>query len=142
MPAEVFDPDSINEGQVIELILSGYTTPSKIANKMGWPREDVQRILDDPKVQLALLGARRDMSLFVVGWIKKHALEYAKKMHDLALRAEDERVAFQANKDMLDRAGTAGQTRIAVGSPAAYKQLVEELTETDVEGVKDGIRGV
>ena len=120
-----------DEGQLLELVLSGYNTPSKLSEKTGLNREDVQRVWDDPKFQLAILGARRDMGLYVVGWIKRHSLEYAKRMHQLAVSADDERVAFQANKDLLDRAGTSGQTRIALGSPLQYKQLVEELSEAE-----------
>ena len=120
---------------VLEYVLSGSTTISLISARSGWNPADIKRILDDPQFQLMLLGARRDMSLYVVNWIKKRALTYVKEMHNLAIHADDERVKFQAAKDLLDRAGTGGQTKIALGTPQQYKQLVEELSEPDEKDV-------
>ena len=139
LPVEGFEAPGLEESVVLELALSGYSTPSKIAGKTGWGVEEIRRVWNDPKFQLALLAARRDMSVFVVGWVKKHSLEYAQQMHALATKGDDERVRFQANKDLLDRAGTGGQTKIALGSPQQYKQVVEELAE---EGEVNGVHGV
>jgi hypothetical protein len=127
----VLEPVTFDDGIVLEAALSGYNTPAKIAAKTGFTREEIQRVWDDPKFQLSLLGARRDMGIFVVNWVKKNSLKYAKQMDALALEAGDERVRFQAAKDLLDRAGTAGQTKVALGTPQAYKNLIEELATED-----------
>ena len=130
LTTEGSDSHTVDENRLLELVLTGYNTTSKVTAHTGWDPSDVKRVLDDPKFQLSILAARRDMAMYVVNWVKRHSLEYAQEMHLLATGAMDERVKFQANKDLLDRAGTTPQTRIALGTPQQYKQLVEELQDT------------
>ena len=119
---------------VKESVLSGNESLSAILTHIGDSdgknANAVKRLLSDGMFLRELEQARLNIEDTVIKWFKRRALTYAKQMDKLA-KHDDPRVAFQANKDALDRIGTKPEQKVAVSGIDQYRALIVELTGED-----------
>ena len=122
--------------RVKECLLSGLSSASAIMKSIGDTEgrnaNAVLRLLNDGAFLREVETARLNIEDTVIRWFKKRALAYAKQMDALA-KNPDPRVAFQANKDALDRIGTKPTERINVSGLDQYRALIEGLSGVEEE---------
>ena len=105
-----------------------------IANKLEMPQghwKDVQEIMRNPDFQHDVLVARRDLVAASVEAIKRNLMSYVLEADKLARNSSDARTKHSALKDLMDRGGIGATQKIALNSPAAYRDSVKDLVEDD-----------
>jgi hypothetical protein len=116
--------------KVKECLLSGVSGATAITKAIGDSDgknvSAVRWLLNDGVFLREVEQARLNIEDTVIKWFKRRALQYAKQMDELA-KNPDPRVAFQANKDALDRIGTKPTERVNVSGLDQYRALIEGL---------------
>ena len=140
--------------QIMEAALAGYDTPAKLGDYLFAAKglEKGQRdelltalgsLLYAAEFNSELQRAREDIVGTALESFKDTAMENVLNMKRLANEASDDRVAYSANKDILDRIGLAPMQKTVAYSPQDYMKLLAGLqskekdanAETGPEGV-------
>lgn len=118
--------------RAIELMLTGISY-TEIAKQLGLNVMTIYRWLDDPEFARQLEQAREDMR----AEFRQRCAAMIRAAQDrlwTLLASEDERVAMQAIRDVLDRAGATAEAAAPVKSAATLTD--EELEAAKVEAAK------
>ena len=115
---------------VLEAILAGNEQARSIAHHIGSNGPEtltaIRCLLDDGSLWRDVEVARAKISMMIVRYWTGRGIQYAINMDKLTT-SSDERVAFAANKDILDRLGTRPAETVKVSGLEQYKALMEEL---------------
>ena len=131
--------------KVLELVLEDYDPlrnhtawGKSIAQSLGTPEraDEILDLLNDSTFRADVLNSRRDLAAASIEIIKRHLVGLTLKQLSLA-ESTDQRTAFQATKDLLDRGGTGAITKLAINSPAMYREAVKDLLEDEPEKKDD-----
>ena len=95
-------------------------------------QQEIHDLLEDSRFTADVMTAKRDLVNHAIDTIKRHLPEIVANQLKLS-RSTDQRTQFQANKDLLDRAGTGAISKIAINSPAMYREVVKDLLEDKPE---------
>ena len=138
--------------QIMEAALAGYDTPAKLGDYLfsaksleKGEREELLAalwsILYAAEFNSELQRAREDIVGTALESFKDTAMQNVLNMKRLANEAADDRVAYSANKDILDRIGLAPLQKTVAYTPADYFRMRDSLSVKD-KNAETGPEGV
>ncbi|MEE9401424.1 MAG: hypothetical protein V3V32_05345 [Dehalococcoidia bacterium] len=125
------------ETRILEAYLAGYTSPAAIAEEVFESSDKeiitaIHRLLKTTGFNTSVQRAKEDTTGSAIDSFKRSIHKNVDEMKKLATEAEDPRVRFQANKDILDRVGLAPSQKTDVRySPKDYEKILDGLRKKD-----------
>ena len=137
------------EREVLEAYLAGYTSPASLAEEVFESSDpeliaSLKLLIRTTAFNTAVQRAKEDLTGSAIDSFKRSIHRNVDEMKKLATEAEDPRVRFQANKDILDRVGLAPSQKIdSRYSPKDYESILEGLRKkdepTEADSGSDGV---
>lgn len=122
--------------RLVELYSLGHRTPKALVKALGVPEAEQKAALRTVFLLTqsrewvdATAPLRGDVVEQVIERIKRGAERWLENVEELADNAADERVRLAANRDLLDRAGTAAAMKVAAGTPGDWESLAAKYLE-------------
>ena len=115
--------------EILDRLLEGTISPSKIAKEIGCNTELVRNVLNDTEFIKIYEASKQDMAVSAVDRVRAKAHIWMNRMERLTV-SPDPHVARAALTDLLNRAGTAASTKVDLGV-AAYRKAVERYIEPE-----------